>query len=305
MALPPRPFLTEDQMRALTPEEQAQAIAEWSSYNARLRMEQEQRTAQGSYRGATRGRGRGGRGYYGYSPYQPYPPKYTNISANFQSTKTTAPNSPSHQPVASAHPRLETKKKEEPIEVKSKTPCSVFTATGVCKRNHCTHLHDPDKTAICKTFLFKDNCSNGNSCALSHEPNPHRSPHCIHFLNDSCNKDRCHYAHVHVNSAAPVCDAFARLGYCEKGAECTDRHAFECPDFTNKGSCEVKGCRLPHIVHAGRLRKAARAYSSEIESRQPSGSPGTDEDAVVQDVLSDPVDAHALTQQADFIPLES
>lgn len=69
---------------------------------------------------------------------------------------------------------------------------------------------------------------------------------------------------MHVSIDAPVCEAFARLGYCEKGGQCLDRHAFECPDFTNKGACEVGGCRLPHVVHAARLRKAR--MSSEASS---------------------------------------
>lgn len=174
---------------------------------------------------------------------------------------------------------------------------------GVCKRNHCKHAHDPEKTAICKQFLFKESCPNGDSCALSHEPNPHRSPHCIHFQNSLCNKEACHYAHIHVHSGAPVCHPFARLGYCEEGAQCADRHAFECPEFTNKGSCQVEGCRLPHIVHAGRLRKAARISSSEAESRPDSISSDTDDESLDLEDSTVPNDDHGLSQQADYVPL--
>ncbi|KAF2750666.1 hypothetical protein M011DRAFT_464486 [Sporormia fimetaria CBS 119925] len=106
--------------------------------------------------------------------------------------------------------------------------------------------------------------------------------------------EHCRYAHIHVNELAPVCEAFARLGYCEKGAQCADHHRFECPDFANKGSCEVKGCRLPHITHAARLRRARGSPDTETPSDQASSS---EEDAESDDY------AHALTQQADFIPL--
>lgn len=168
------------------------------------------------------------------------------------------------------------------------------TCGGICARPRCHHIHDPDKTAICKQFLFKGTCPKGPSCPLSHEPSPTRSPNCVHFQNDYCNKDDCPYAHVHVNPNAPVCEAFGRLGYCEKGDQCADRHAFECPDFTNKGACDFKGCRLPHVMHAGRLRKA-RKPSAEVESPSNPSSPEKEED----------VDhTHALTQQDDFVPFE-
>ena len=52
-----------------------------------------------------------------------------------------------------------------------------------------------------------------------------------------------------------MCESFGRLGYCEKGLQCVERHVFECPDYTNKGVCTTPGCRLPHLKHAGRWRK--------------------------------------------------
>lgn len=296
-------------MYLLSPAERAVAIAEWSSYNTRLRQEQQQHAAQSSFRGASRSRGqwrgRGGRGGH-YQPYhhQPYQRDYRSRVATFNSHDNTPSPSPiPTPPTANAStPTLFPNKEGETVS-QPKTPCAAFTATGICKRNHCPHIHDPDKTAICKKFLFKESCPNGESCALSHEPNPHRSPHCIHFQNESCNKDGCHYAHVHVNAAASICEPFARLGYCEKGAKCADRHAFECPDFTNKGSCQTKGCRLPHVVHAGRLRKAAHASSSETESRQSSISLGPDDECFKPGNSTVPDDEHGLSQQADFIPL--
>ncbi|KAF2013264.1 hypothetical protein BU24DRAFT_411028 [Aaosphaeria arxii CBS 175.79] len=291
MALPPRQILTEEQIRALTPEERTIAIAEWSSINARLRREQEQRAQRGGYRGATRARGRGrGRGYYGYQPYQTFPPKFNNASANF-----TAESSTVARPVVT----------QKAVEAQNspQTPCPAFTATGVCKRNRCPHIHDPDKTAICKPFLFKGQCPSGEACPLSHNPSANRSPHCIHFQNDSCNKDDCPYAHVHVNAAAPLCEDFARLGFCDKGAQCTNRHALgECPDYTNKGSCHQNNCRLNHVVHAGRLRKAAGANLSGAESPSAPNSPTNKSTSTTPD--SEDEHAHALTQQDDFVPFD-
>ncbi|KAF2662873.1 hypothetical protein K491DRAFT_772753 [Lophiostoma macrostomum CBS 122681] len=314
MNRPPRPFLTEEEMRALSDQERAIAIAEWSSYNARLRREQEQHAARGVYRG---GRGRGGRGRgRGYLPtFQPYGRgQYTSHAATFQQPAITGNPSVAHEtsktpPASRVDKQIRTLgalKKED------KTPCPAFTTTGnrsdsyeskivpgVCKRPRCPHIHDPDKTAICRQFLSKGTCPLGQSCPLSHEPSPNRSPTCIHFQNSHCTKDDCRYAHVRIGIDAPVCEPFARLGYCEKGDTCADRHAIECPDHTNKGSCEVKGCRLPHIVHAARLRKA-RMSSSEAESPVEPGSPESEaEFGAGVDTL------HALTQQADFVPFES
>lgn len=184
--------------------------------------------------------------------------------------------------------------------------------TGICKRSRCAYTHDPDKTAICKPFLFKGHCPKGSACPLSHKPSANRSPHCIHFQEGNCSKQDCPYAHVHVGADAPVCEAFARLGYCEKGAECAERHAFECPDFANKGSCELDGCRLPHIRHAGRLRRARGSAEAEskwntTDEEEDNGEENQDNDPDSEDEKKDKAmtydDDHALTQQADFIPL--
>ena len=53
-----------------------------------------------------------------------------------------------------------------------------------------------------------------------------------------------------------VCRDFAVLGYCERGLECPQQHVRECPDFAEKGTCETKGCKLPHVIRANRNRKA-------------------------------------------------
>jgi hypothetical protein len=136
-------------------------------------------------------------------------------------------------------------------------------------------------------------------CDLSHEPTPNRVPACHHFLRGNCVNSECRYAHIRVNPGAAVCRPFATLGYCPKGAECTERHVYECPDYDEKGTCTNKKCKLPHIEHAGRKRAAAAAAASADKRRESSndnsnnessddeeeeGSYGSDVDS---DVLSD------------------
>ncbi|KAF2151342.1 hypothetical protein K461DRAFT_171613 [Myriangium duriaei CBS 260.36] len=155
--------------------------------------------------------------------------------------------------------------------------CPDFTSTGSCIRgNRCHFQHDVDKLAICKEFLRHGECAAGEDCNLSHEPTPHRVPTCLHFLRNNCTKPDCRYSHVQVDPSAPVCKDFARLGFCEKGAACVDRHVSECPDYTNTGVCRNSKCRLPHIDRAGTLRKAAAQKAAK----------GSDDD-VSFDVSSD------------------
>ncbi|OJJ46125.1 hypothetical protein ASPZODRAFT_67506 [Penicilliopsis zonata CBS 506.65] len=142
---------------------------------------------------------------------------------------------------------------------------------GTCyKGPMCPFIHDPNKVTICKEFLQTGKCNAGSSCDLSHEPSPHRSPACVHFLRGRCSNPECRYAHVRVTPGAPVCRDFATLGYCEKGAECDQRHVHECPDYANTGSCNKKRCPLPHVDRAGQIRKMAAANKAD--------SPDNDED---------------------------
>lgn len=160
-------------------------------------------------------------------------------------------------------------------------------------------MHDPHKTAICKAYLHKGNCSK-TDCPLSHEPSPNRSPHCTYFQDGRCTKEDCRYAHIHVNADAPICARFARLGYCDKGATCTESHQFECPDFANTGECSNERCQLPHVVHAARLRKArGSAEARESASGSAPSSPGTEHDVIVKTETG----SHDFTQQVDYMPL--
>ena len=125
------------------------------------------------------------------------------------------------------------------------------------------YQHDPAKIAICWPFL-QDNCPNtAETCNLSHDPTPERTPLCVHFLNKGrCTREKCLYPHVNVGKREGVCRDFAVLGYCERGLECDRQHVRECPDFAEKGTCGTKGCKLPHVIRANQKRRAAADAAS-------------------------------------------
>lgn len=139
---------------------------------------------------------------------------------------------------------------------------------GSCSRGlTCLYQHDPAKIAICWNFL-QDNCTKtAETCELSHEPTPERTPLCVHFLNKGrCTRDRCPFPHVNVGQRVGVCRDFAVLGYCERGLDCDRQHVRECPDFAEKGTCGTRGCKLPHVIRANRNRKVALPVVSTTES---------------------------------------
>ncbi|KAL1965805.1 hypothetical protein VTN77DRAFT_5126 [Rasamsonia byssochlamydoides] len=185
--------------------------------------------------------------------------------------------------------------KRKPGKVKKRDElCKRFSRTGTCyKGPACPYIHNPDKVAICKEFLQTGKCRAGESCDLSHEPSPHRSPVCVHFLRGRCSNPDCRYSHVRVTPGAPVCRAFAVLGYCEKGAECQERHVYECPDYANTGTCNKRKCTLPHVDRAGQIRKNA---ANRAESPTPDGEEediSSDEEEY-DEIDSDDVDSDEL-----------
>ncbi|KAF7970956.1 hypothetical protein HWV62_22542 [Athelia sp. TMB] len=146
------------------------------------------------------------------------------------------------------------------------------------------YQHDASKIAICWNFL-QGNCPNtADTCQLSHDPTPERTPLCVHFANNGrCNRDKCPYPHVRVGPRQGVCRDFAVLGYCEKGLDCDKQHVRECPDFAEKGACTTKGCKLPHVIRANRTRKPAAAISAQSDIMKEGGSPAdTDTDSSLQ-----------------------
>jgi hypothetical protein len=72
---------------------------------------------------------------------------------------------------------------------------------------------------------------------------------------------------VNVGQRQGVCRDFAVLGYCERGLDCGHQHVRECPDFAEKGTCETKGCKLPHVIRANRNRKVPDLGNAEGEKK--------------------------------------
>jgi len=166
----------------------------------------------------------------------------------------------------------------------------------------CPYVHNPNEVAICPRFLASDSCQDGDMCDLSHDPTPHRVPACHHFLRGNCSKPDCRYAHVRVNPAASVCRRFATLGYCPKGADCTERHVHECPEFDETGVCTDEKCKLPHIERAGRRRAAAATASAEkakSSSNDDSSHDSSEEEEDTESIGSD-VDSDVLSD-VDFV----
>ncbi|KAF2186829.1 hypothetical protein K469DRAFT_686068 [Zopfia rhizophila CBS 207.26] len=303
----PPPFLTREEMEKMTDDQKRRRIAELSSYNFGRKMEQQAAIVRKGHV-STSSRRWGVQGSYSqrFHPYQ----RQERGDTHGQASNSNG------------------------LEEKSPVNCIMFTRTGTCKRSSCKYTHDPEKTAICKVFLSKGSCSVGDICPLSHQPSPNCSPTCIHFLRDNCTNEKCRYAHVSISPRAPVCDTFARLGYCDKGAECSNIHTFECPDFVNKGTCNAKHCRLPHVTHAGRLRRVRSSLdSSDAESPMALSSPengnldtespvalNSAEDGNLDGELSLDIKSEAdfntkskrnndtvteLSQQADYVPFDS
>ncbi|KAI9809048.1 MAG: hypothetical protein M1825_002337 [Sarcosagium campestre] len=186
---------------------------------------------------------------------------------------------------------------------KSTELCVTFTSTGLCSKGpHCPFVHDSNKVAICRDYLQKGSCPSGDSCDLSHEATAERVPACLHFLRGKCSNVHCRYAHVRVNPAAPVCRAFARLGYCSKGAGCAERHVHECPDYANTGTCHNKKCRMPHVDRAGQLRKSVAA-TNQANDKGRQASEGADDESDISSeeddhdmIDSDDVDSDGLEE---------
>ncbi|ORE09400.1 hypothetical protein BCV72DRAFT_64129 [Rhizopus microsporus var. microsporus] len=130
---------------------------------------------------------------------------------------------------------------------KKKRYCGFYTRYGKCPNaDRCQFVHDPSHRAICPRFL-QGKCQK-QVCRLSHQPNEHIMPHCVHFQKGACKNDPCIYPHVRVNPQAPVCKAFAMEGYCPRGLQCEEKHIHVCPEFAETGKCSNANCRLPHVA---------------------------------------------------------
>lgn len=156
---------------------------------------------------------------------------------------------------------------------------------GSCSKGpNCRYIHDPEKVAVCKEFLHKGVCPSGDTCDLSHELTPERTPACLHFAKGNCSNPDCRYTHVKVSPLALVCRDFGIYGYCNKGVTCTERHVNECPDFSNTGTCKTKGCKLLHRHKASVMRtnttrsnQSGEDESSDISSDEDGDEIGDDD----------------------------
>uniref|UniRef100_A0A0D2X9I0 C3H1-type domain-containing protein n=1 Tax=Fusarium oxysporum (strain Fo5176) TaxID=660025 RepID=A0A0D2X9I0_FUSOF len=178
---------------------------------------------------------------------------------------------------------------------------------GSCTKGpRCRYIHDPNKVALCKDILKDGQCVNGESCDLSHDMTPERTPNCLHYAKGHCAKADCPYTHSKASPAAPVCRNFGFNGYCEMGAECTDRHVFECPDFSNTGRCKVKGCKLPHRERASVLRNKTNAAGEPLGDIS-SDDETADSDDVDSDEVAEFIDADSdlsdFEEQKDFLSI--
>ncbi|KAH9451009.1 hypothetical protein MJO29_009314 [Puccinia striiformis f. sp. tritici] len=175
------------------------------------------------------------------------------------------------------HSKLTNKVSRPPL-IKKNEQCRFFAKTGACRNGlTCVYQHDPSQVAICSRFLRKKCSYSANSCPLSHVPNPHNMEHCSHF--PRCNKSECPYPHVKPTTSQ-ICQDFADLGWCSKGAQCTERHVRECPEFSSKGTCSNPGCRLRHMINRNKNENedshddhhtADEAGSSDEEAKESGG----------------------------------
>ncbi|KAI9171412.1 CCCH zinc finger protein [Paramyrothecium foliicola] len=97
-------------------------------------------------------------------------------------------------------------------------------------------------------------------------------------------------------TGAPVCRDFGYYGFCDRGAECTERHVFECPDFSNTGRCRTKGCKLPHRERASVLRNLAKP--DDMIEDVSSGDEAADSDDVDSDEVAEFIEAES--DDSDF-----
>lgn len=179
------------------------------------------------------------------------------------------------------------------------------------KGSYCRYTHDASKVAICMDYLRNGDCILKESCNFAHDLAPERTPMCVHFQKGRCSNADCRYAHVHVAPGALVCRPFAVYGYCEKGANCPERHVKECPDFSNTGSCKVKLCKLPHKNLASTIRKHTATIDDDDSDLSSDDDNPIDSDDVDSDDMTEeffggedaPSEDGPISRQDDFVRL--
>ncbi|KAG5927008.1 hypothetical protein E4U42_002690 [Claviceps africana] len=187
-------------------------------------------------------------------------------------------------------------------------PCKIFSTTGSCPKGpSCRYQHDPNRVAICRDFLKDGKCSSGESCDLSHETTPERMPDCVHYAKGHCTNPDCLYTHSKAAPSALVCEAFGFYGFCDQGADCAERHVYECPDFSNTGTCKTKGCKLLHRERASLLRHQGVKAGDDMDEDVSSDEEVIDSDDVDSDDVAEYIEAESddsdFEHAKDFIPL--
>ncbi|KXS13680.1 hypothetical protein M427DRAFT_58493 [Gonapodya prolifera JEL478] len=140
--------------------------------------------------------------------------------------------------------------------------CRYYTRFGLCKKPRCRFQHDPQHRALCTRYL-RGVCPSPETCTFSHTRTDNNAPLCSHFQTGNCRREDCLYLHSKVGSDAPVCSDFAKLGWCDRGSACPERHVYECPSFSATGACPNAKCKMPHVAKGGsafgRKRKLGHA----------------------------------------------
>ncbi|KAF3067466.1 hypothetical protein GL218_08655 [Daldinia childiae] len=186
--------------------------------------------------------------------------------------------------------------------------CKTFSWTGI------VFLHTTKKpisrlVETCGVDHARKALDVGISTMLPRRPSAEkeRTPLCVHFAKGNCHNTSCSYIHAAHSPTDPVCRSFGIYGYCEKGAQCPDRHVFECPDFSNTGVCKLKGCKRLHIERASVLRKANNHASSEDtdvssdDDDAAADSDDIDSDEVEEFIKNDGEEDLDFVQQRDYI----
>ncbi|RLM00699.1 hypothetical protein CFD26_106490 [Aspergillus turcosus] len=86
--------------------------------------------------------------------------------------------------------------------------------------------------------------------------------------------------------------------YCDKGAECEERHVHECPDYAATGVCNRKRCRLPHVDRAGQIRKNAASKADPVDEEE---SDESSEEEEYDAIDSDDVDSDDLEDEPEYV----
>ncbi|SPB49149.1 unnamed protein product [Aspergillus niger] len=177
------------------------------------------------------------------------------------------------------------------------------------------------KNALCQRFT-----TTGTNAFPTRGPEWHLPPshYLFHLLRDHADQDLQPFRQLLQRTNMPLysrpeqgcnvqglpsdwsmqCRDFAVLGYCEKGAECDQRHVHECPDYANEGVCNKKRCRLPHVDRAGQIRKNAASKTDAMAQAEESDASSEEEE--YDEIDTDDVDSDDLDEdEPQLIAAES